>query len=93
MFLSTDIALSTTPELICRGRGGDHRVYIHAAAAGAFIGGPGGPGAQTFPVDDSNVIGAVVFRPILGEEIWAVAASGTPTISILESGLDKSPSL
>lgn len=90
MFLSTDIALSTTPELICRGRGGDHRVYIHAAAAGAFI---GGPGAQTFPVDDSNVIGAVVLRPILGEEIWAVAASGTPTISILESGLDKSPSL
>lgn len=90
MFLSQDIALSTTPELICRGRGGDHRVYIHAAAAGSFI---GGPGAQTFPVDDSNVIGAVVLYPVLGEEIWAVAASGTPTISLLETGLDVNPSL
>lgn len=74
-------ALSTTAEKIASISAGRHRVVVrnHDTAIAVYVGGADVSTSNGFLLDPKDAI------PIYSKgEIWAVAASGTPTVSVLE---------
>jgi len=90
MIKSTAITLSTTAQLVCVGQNENHEVQFRASAATALLGGVDG---QAFPVGDPTVNDPTTLCPLPGEEIYAKASTGTPTLYVLESGLSSTPDL
>ena len=91
MIKSTSITLSTTAQLVCRGQNEFHEVEFRASANTALI---GGSDSQTFPVGDPAISDyPVVFTVLPGELVYAKSSAGTPTLYVLETGLDRTPAL
>ena len=73
--------LSTTAQKIASISAGRHRALIrnHDAALVVYVGGANVSTSNGFLLDPKDAV------PIYSKgEIWAVAASGTPTVSVLE---------
>jgi hypothetical protein len=84
--LDDKFTLSTTPELIAKGgvKGNPTQVWLTAASAIIFIGGPTVTAADGFPVQVTTITGPFNLGP--GDDLWAVASAATPTVNVLSTG-------
>lgn len=81
--------LSTTPELLVSSSGVDATiprtvVLTGGSAADIYIGGPGVDSTTGYPVAQTTL--TLLLGP--GDDLWAVAGSGTPTINVLVTRAD-----
>ena len=79
--------LSTTPELISKGGGGTDKktVLIRGASATIYLGGPTVTVADGFPMATTDVFSLELGS---GDDLWAVASAGTPTVNVLATRSD-----
>ena len=81
--------LSTTAELLVSSSGVDGNiprtvVLTGGSAADIYIGGPDVDSTNGYPVADTTL--TLLLGP--GDDLWAVAGSGTPTINVLVTRAD-----
>jgi len=79
--------LSTTPELISKGGGGNNKktILIKAPSAVIYLGGPTVNAADGFPMATTDVFSLELGS---GDDLWAVASAGTPTVNVLATDSD-----
>ena len=79
--------LSTTPEIISKGGGGNNKrtVLIKGASAAIYLGGPTVTAADGFPMSTTDVFSLELGS---GDDLWAVAGAGTPTVNVLATQSD-----
>lgn len=81
--------LSTTPELLVSSAGIDASiprtvVLSNGSAADIYIGGPGVDSTTGYPIGGDSL--TLLLGP--GDDLYAVAGSGTPTIHVLSTRSD-----
>lgn len=81
--------LSTTAELLVSSSGVDGQiprtvVLTGGSAADIYIGGPGVDSTTGYPLGTSTL--TLLLSP--GDDLWAVAGTGTPTVNVLVTRAD-----
>jgi hypothetical protein len=79
--------LSTTAEIISKGGspGNKRTCMIRAASATIFVGGPGVTAGDGFPI---NVNETFSLELSSGDDLYAIASAGTPTINVIVTNSD-----
>lgn len=80
--IASKVTLSTTPLRIARGIGGGDHVtcFVRGATATVFLGGATVDSTNGFPLTTSDSFSIDLIN---GDDLYAVASTGAPTIQVL----------